>query len=83
MVQLRKKRIYKDDRVNVQLRNEEEKQLYRNLKSLATVHGLTVHDVVLLALDQAVATLEKRTLPPNTPIRLSKKKGRVIQQEEE
>ena len=73
----------KDIRVNVQLKKPEDIQAYYDLKGLAAMHEMTLQEAVISGLHMALTLLRKRTLPPHTVLRLSKKKGRVTQQGEE
>lgn len=68
-----KKAEAEDPRLNIQLKTPEEVQLHTELKTLATAYGMTLHDVIIPLLHEAVARLRRRTLPLNTPLILKRK----------
>lgn len=77
----REKTTKEENQVRFDLNTEEEKKYYRRFRGLLVEHGYTLRDIFLPCMHETIEKLSKRTLPLNTTLRLSKKKGRVIQRE--
>lgn len=65
----------KHNRAVIDLTTDEEKDVYRNLLSELALHGLSFRDVMIPLIREALARLQRRTLLPNKPLTISKKKG--------
>ena len=59
-----RKPAYKDKRINIELKTEEEKQLYRELRAAVIQHRMTLRDVILPLMRQALTALQRKSLPP-------------------
>ena len=77
MEKRRIKRTGKIPKINVELVREEDRQAYREIKALAAIHKMTIQEAMLGGLHYALVILKRRTLPPNTLLRISKARGVV------
>lgn len=68
-------------RLNIELTTPEEVQLFNDFKALAAIHGLSIHEAGILGISEALYQLQKRTLPPNTVVRLSKTRKKPVYEE--
>ena len=68
----RKTRQGKTQKINVELSTDEDIQAYQDLKALAAAHRISLQDVIIPAMHEALAALQRRPLPSSSVMRLSK-----------